>query len=112
MESILSGIVETMVDYLDYHECFRGYSEKSIIKFYKITKKYISKTKKCKYKTKFINITIKYIERLNRLNNNCYQELIESNQRDSIILMIYNLAAKQNLNLNIEEDFTTVYRNW
>lgn len=112
MENVLSGIVQTMVEYLDYHECFRGYSERSIVKFYNISKKYINKTKHCKNETKFIKTTIKYIEKLNKLNNCCHQELIESTQRDSIVSMIYDLAAKQNLNINHHEDFTAVYRKW
>jgi hypothetical protein len=47
---------------------------------------------------------------LNKLNEKWDYELIETDQRELIVEMIFDLANSQNI--DIEDDFTLEYREW
>ena len=73
---------------------------------------FILRMKKCKTFDKFQKLSIQYIVKLNKLNSKCDYELIENDQRELIIPMIFNLAKEQNIDADEEEDFTIEYREW
>ena len=112
MDNSLKEIIETMEDYLELvgDEC--GYNKKSISKFSKISHRYIKRVQKCNNENEFTKTSIDYIKKLNNLNKKCEYELIETDQRELIVSLIFDIANVQNINISIEEDFTLEYREW
>ena len=112
MENKLNEIIETMEDYLELvgNDC--GYNKKAIKKFNKISMKYLKKVNHCQTLNKFIDISIEYIKKLNILNDKYNNELIETDQRELIVSMIFEAADQQNIDIDIDEDFTLEYREW
>lgn len=110
MDSKLLTIMQTMEEYLEAAGYGCGYSKKSINKFQKISTKFLNNIKKCKNENDFEKASIKYIKKLNLLNSKCDYELIETDQRELIVDMIFDVGAKHNF--MFEDDFTDIHREW
>ncbi|WP_426473866.1 hypothetical protein [Chryseobacterium balustinum] len=109
LESQIVFLKKSMIEYMETAN--PSYSKNDIEECEKILNNYLFEISDSKSKEDGLNIVKKTVEKLNKLNERCNFELIETSEREQIAEIIILGSSKKGYN-RPEEDITEKWREW
>ncbi|MBT2620359.1 hypothetical protein [Chryseobacterium sp. ISL-6] len=108
-ESQIVFLKKSMIEYMETAN--PSYSKNDVEECGKILTNYLSEISNSKSKEDGMNIVKNIVEKLNKLNEKCNFELIETSEREQIVEIIILSSSKKGYN-KPEEDLTENWREW